>query len=307
MRVLLKIIFNKSKNMRVVLYSTIFLILLAFSPWNSEPFELVKLMLLVAVPAVVLFFWFAMQVLKGQVTFWRTPLDIPILLLLLVTGASFFFSEDTPYSLFGAQGRSYEGILGILGFSLMYFFVTQSFAGKQKEGQTLRGGSDPPKLWQNAMRAFVGAGAILALLQYVSLFKVENANVFPLETLVLLFAVLAVFLVGRGGAMFGFIPDVFLLAGFLGLRFLSGSFSAWLVLFAGLCVSLLLNVWNRVRLKEPFSLGKLWLSLGLAVFSLVFLWAFIPKEYSLEKLSSSASWNIAWNTGTDSLKNAFIC
>ena len=100
MCVLLKIIFNKSKNMRVVLYSTIFLILLAFSPWNSEPFELVKLMLLVAVPAVVLFFWFAIQVLKGEVTFWRTPLDIPLLLLLLVTGVSFFFSEDTPYSLF---------------------------------------------------------------------------------------------------------------------------------------------------------------------------------------------------------------
>src|SRR3989344_5144897 len=103
MCVLLKIIFNKSKNMRVVLYSTIFFILLAFSPWNSEPFELAKLMLFVSIPVAVLFFWFARQVLKGEVTFWRTPLDIPLLLLLLVTGASFFFSQDAPNSLFGTQ------------------------------------------------------------------------------------------------------------------------------------------------------------------------------------------------------------
>ena len=298
MCVLLKIIFNKSKNMRVVLYSTIFLILLAFSPWNSEPFELAKLMLLVAVPAIVLFFWFVRQVLKGEVTFWRTPLDIPLLLLLLVTGASFFFSEDTPYSLFGTQGRFHDGIMGTLGFAVMYFFVTQALAQKEGKEQAFP--------WQNAMRVFVGAGAVLALLQYAALFKVENANVFPLETLVLLFAVLAVFLIGRGGMVFGFVPDILLLVSFLGLLFLSSSFSAWLVLFLGLCTSLFVSVWNRVRLKEPFSLGKLWLPLGLAVFSLVFLWAFIPKEYSLEKLSSSASWNIAWNTGTDSLKNAFI-
>src|SRR3989338_3010125 len=119
--------------MRIILYVTILFILLLFSPWNSEPFELAKLMIFVAVPAVVLFFWFAMQVLKGEVMFWRTPLDIPLLLLLLVTGASFFFSEDTPYSLFGAQGRFHDGIMGTLGFAVMYFFVTQALAGTQKE------------------------------------------------------------------------------------------------------------------------------------------------------------------------------
>ncbi|MBI2642029.1 MAG: hypothetical protein HYW96_00440, partial [Candidatus Wildermuthbacteria bacterium] len=213
--------------MKIFLYLTIFIILLVFSPWSSEPFELVKLMLFVAIPAAVLFFWFALQVLKGEVTFWRTPLDIPLLLLLLAAGASFFFSEDTPHSLFGTQGRFHDGIFGILGFTLMYFFVTQAKVP-----------------WQNAMRALVLTGAILALLQYAALLRVDNANVFPLETLVLLFAVLAVFLVGRGGAVFGFVLDVLLLAGFLGLLFLSGSFGAWLVLFAGLCVSLFVSVWN---------------------------------------------------------------
>ena len=261
MCVLLKIIFNKSKNMRVVLYSTIFLILLAFSPWGSEPFELTKLMLFVAIPAIVLFFWFAIQVLKGEVTFWRTPLDLPLLLLLLVTGASFFFSQDTPGSLFGTQGRFHDGIFGTIGFIALYFFATQARVS-----------------WKNAMRVLVGVGVVLAVLSYLAFFGVEQAGVFPLSMVTLLFAVLAVFLIGRGGAVFGFIPDFLLLAMFVGLLFLANSFGAWFLLLSGLCASLFLGVWNRVRLKEAFSLRKLWLPLLLAVVSLVMLLAFVPNN-----------------------------
>ncbi len=279
--------------MKILLYITIVLVLLAVSPWSSEPFELAKLMLFVAVPAAVLFFWFAIQVLKGEITFWRTPLDIPLLLLLLAAGVSAFFSEDTPHSLFGAQGRSYEGILGILGFALMYFFVTQALL-RPSLRRDFGGQAKVP--WRDAMRVLVGAGVVLALLSYLAFFGVKQAEVFPLEMLTLLFAVLAVFLVGRGGAVFGFFPDLFLLGGFLGLLFLSNSFGAWFVFFAGLLISIFLSLWNRIRLKEAFSLRKLWLPSVLAVVSLVMLLAFVPNN----------SLSLSFGIDTDSLKHILL-
>lgn len=213
-----------------------------------------------------------------------------MILLLLAAIVSVFFSEDKPLTLFGGSA----GIAGTLAFVVMYFFASQT----RPVGRALA-----------PMKILFLSAAILTFFQYFSLFDVGKGiiPILGLQELAMFLAVLSVFLIGRGA--FGLLPDLALLAAFLGVLVLENSGAAWMVLFAGLCASLFMSLWNRVRLKETLSIKRLLLPLVIAMAALIFLLSPTILRQSQARqleLGTAYSWSIAFQAVTDNIKQAFF-
>src|SRR3954468_22028070 len=72
-----------------------------FLSQTTEFYEIPKLVLLVVSTVVLLGLWIFSWILKGKVVINRTPLDIPLLLLLLFIVLSTYFSTSRYSSIYG--------------------------------------------------------------------------------------------------------------------------------------------------------------------------------------------------------------
>src|SRR3954462_9778353 len=76
------------------------LIPLLFSNLTTEFFETPKIILLVAAVLVLLTLWGVSWVVEGKVVITRTPLDLPLLLILAIILLSTFFSATRAVAIF---------------------------------------------------------------------------------------------------------------------------------------------------------------------------------------------------------------
>lgn len=98
---------------------------LLFVTQTTEFFEIPKTIFLIFATVLLLGLWIVSWILKGKVTITRTPLDIPLLALLVVVGISTYFSVTKYASIYGNFPRLHGSTVTWVTYILLYF-VTAS-------------------------------------------------------------------------------------------------------------------------------------------------------------------------------------
>ncbi len=96
-----------------------------FSEFNKQIFFVIGTLLLFSL-------WAVKMVLEKRVTIVRTPLDIPLLALLLVYAVATAFSSDIFVSLAGFYGTFHPSLIGVLTLVLFYFTVVSNLNTKTR-------------------------------------------------------------------------------------------------------------------------------------------------------------------------------
>lgn len=98
---------------------------LLFLPNLSEFFEIPKLSVLSITTLILVTLWALSWVLRGKVLLTRTPLDLPLLLLLIVVLLSTFFSATRFPAIFGNFPRVHDSAIAWVTY-ILFFFVAAS-------------------------------------------------------------------------------------------------------------------------------------------------------------------------------------
>ena len=114
---------NRSAKLGIaaVIFSTLFL----FSNLTTEFYDAPKFLVLLAVTGILLVLTTLRFTLSNKVTFVRTSLDLPFILLLIVAGVSTFLSASPYVSLLG-QGVFVHGSFAALVTYILFYFVVVS-------------------------------------------------------------------------------------------------------------------------------------------------------------------------------------
>lgn len=113
----------------IILYSfylLFFLIPLFWLPLNSELFEFNKMLLVYLLTVVITATWIIKGLIEKEFKVKKTPLDIPIILLLAANVASTIFSIDPQTSIFGYYGRWHGGLLSTISYILLYYSLVSN-------------------------------------------------------------------------------------------------------------------------------------------------------------------------------------
>lgn len=108
-----------------VVISTLFL----FAGLFSETFDTPKFFILLACTGLLLVLLTLRFTLTGKVVLVRTPLDIPLLLLLAVGIVSAFLSSSPFVSLLGNQLRIHGSLIALVVYVLFYFLLVNNLKG----------------------------------------------------------------------------------------------------------------------------------------------------------------------------------
>lgn len=123
-----------NKGITYAFLALFFLVPLVLYPNTSELFEFNKMVVTYLATIIVTSLWVAKMVIKGELSFKRTPLDIPLLVFLASQVVSTLFSFDTRTSLFGYYSRFHGGLASSLSYSLLYWaFVSNMDKEKTKK------------------------------------------------------------------------------------------------------------------------------------------------------------------------------
>ncbi len=147
-----------------VLIAMIVVIPLFFWNQTSEFFETPKFLILVILTGVMLVLWALRCVISGKVTITKTPLDIPLLLLLVVLIVSTFFTQAKPIAIFGNLPRINGGLLTFIVYILLYFIVVSNI----KQINTVK----------QVINILLGVGILLSVLSLLSYFGIK---IIPLD------------------------------------------------------------------------------------------------------------------------------
>lgn len=88
---------------------------------TTEFFEMPKLAFLVATTLLMVGLWIFNCILKGKVAITRTPLDIPLLILLVIVLASTYFSETRFAAIYGNFPKVHGSAVSWVTYILLYF------------------------------------------------------------------------------------------------------------------------------------------------------------------------------------------
>ncbi len=116
---------------KLAIYGLVFLIPLFWLPWTNEVFEFNKQYLLFFLVGLALLAWLAkMIIVQKKLTFYRTPLDLWILIFMLLMVLSAVFSVDSISSWLGFYGRFSDSVIGLLTLAVLYFIVVNNLRVK---------------------------------------------------------------------------------------------------------------------------------------------------------------------------------
>ena len=142
--------------------SALLLVVAGFTPLlflgqTTEYFEMPKLIFLIVSTVLLLGLWIFSWILKGKVTITRTPLDIPLLALLVVVIASTYFSATRPSAIYGNFPRVHGSAVAWVTYILLYFVTASQLKtlGKIK----------------NFLYVLYASGAVVAFLTLLSFFS----------------------------------------------------------------------------------------------------------------------------------------
>src|SRR6266566_2891690 len=107
----------------VLLFVVGFLTPLLFFNQTTEFYEMPKLLFLLVSTILLLGLWIFSWILKGKVVIIRTPLDIPLLLLLIVILISTYFSGTRYAAIYGNFPRVHGSAVSWVTYILLYFIT----------------------------------------------------------------------------------------------------------------------------------------------------------------------------------------
>lgn len=116
-------------------YAIFFFVPLIMHPSTFELFEFNKIWFLWGAALVIFFLWGMRVILERRLVIQRTPLDIPILLLLVAHILSTLFSMDRHVSWWGYYSRFNGGLLSMLTYTFLYYAFASNVL--KKDGQDL--------------------------------------------------------------------------------------------------------------------------------------------------------------------------
>jgi O-antigen ligase len=110
-----------SRSIAVIFYLLFFFIPLAVFPKSSELFEFNKVIPTYLFTVLIVGLWLSKMVVKREIIFRRTILDIPLLVFLLSQVLSTLTSIDTRSSMLGYYSRFHGGLASSITYSLLYW------------------------------------------------------------------------------------------------------------------------------------------------------------------------------------------
>lgn len=114
-----------------VILLTFFLTPLFFTGLISQGIGFEKMVLFYFLVLIGIVAWVTKGVIVGELNLKRTPLDLPILGVLLAFLVSTLLSVSTKDSLIGSYGSSAKGFVAVLVFSLFYYLVVNNVDTKR--------------------------------------------------------------------------------------------------------------------------------------------------------------------------------
>ena len=95
-----------------------------FLTTTNEYFDFNKQYLFVSATAVMALLWCAKMLVEKKFSYVKSPLDLPLMGLLVAFGISTLTSLDKTSSIFGSYGRWFPGFFGFFALYLFYYIVT---------------------------------------------------------------------------------------------------------------------------------------------------------------------------------------
>lgn len=255
----------------LVVFSTLFL----FTNLTTEFYETSKFLVLLIFTSVVLILLTVRFTILNRVVFIRTPLDIPLLLLLAVGIVSTLLSSGPYISLLGNQLKVHGSLISILVYVLFYFILVNNLK-TAKEAK-----------WIINIAAL--AGGVLALISLVTYagvtvlpppwthgvnFTPTGSSFSTTAVLALLLPFILINILHSGNFVFKLTNAVLLLLTGAAIA-LTGSIPTWIAaVFAVVVTFLVLQPVKEINKLKPLTLLTLLVPLTLVV--LVLVLSFIP-------------------------------
>lgn len=265
-------------GLTIVILTTFFL----FTNLFTESYDFPKLLILLIFTLVLLIVLALRFIVSGKVVLTRTPLDIPLLLLLAVGVVSTFLSPAPYVSLLGNQLRVHGSLISLITYVLFYFVLVNNL----KDSKEIR--------WLFTIA--VAASQILAVATLLSYFgiKILPASLNPglnftptgssfstAAILALLLPFILVQILSSHKSLFIALNSLFLLITGVTIA-LTGTWATWVAALIGiglgltLFISNLSNLSNLRNLRGLKALSLICLIAPLALIALVTVLSFIP-------------------------------
>lgn len=280
---------------------------LLFTPLFTEFYEMSKLVFLIVLVVGLIGLLSLDWVVKGKVLITRSPLDLPLILLLVAAILSTFFSSTREVSIFGNLPKVHGSLVSLVVYTLLYFIILGAIKTKNQVRTLLYG------------LLFSGCVvAVLSLLSYFNIYLpfqiVKYASFTPtgysfatVAFLILLLPILLISIIRpnkflpTGLAMV--LSTLFVLViGLTGLSSVDGLFPIFSAAYLALVICFGLVLWANQSRKFQTRLPLLLVPviLTVAVVAIRFLpmkanplqsrWVNFPREV---QLSFSTSWKVA--------------
>lgn len=274
---------------------------LIFTSFTTEFFETPKLIVLSVAVLVLFILWSFSWVTAGKVIITRTPLDLPLLLLLIIVLISTFLSQSQYISIFGNFPRIHGSAISWVLYILLYFVAVSNIRSvTQARVMTF---------------ALVGSSvisAIIAILSYAGLYLplsfAKNmafnpaGSPFSITALCLiLFPIIYIHLIKPSKVMT--LPIALIASIIFGLVvILVGSLTSQILLILSILAALVLADKKDIKANLPFVL------VPLIVCGLILALSFVPlakknplqlkrevfnKDFQELQLSATDSWKVA--------------
>jgi O-antigen ligase/tetratricopeptide (TPR) repeat protein len=131
---------------------------LIVAPLTTDFFDMPKIIFLVSAVLLLLVLWSLSWILEGKVVFTRTPLDIPLLLLLAIVVISTIFSETRAISILGNIPKVHGSAVTYAAY-ILFFFIAASNLKTLKDIKAL-------------IYVLLGSGVILSLISILAFFGI---------------------------------------------------------------------------------------------------------------------------------------
>ena len=131
---------------------------LLFLNQTTDFYEFPKLAFLVVITLVMLGLWIFSWIAKNKITVARTPLDLPLLAILVTVLISTFLSASRYPAIFGVFPRIHGSAISWVAYILLYFVAVSNLNTHQKV--------------KNLLYTLLGSSVLVALVTLMSYFKI---------------------------------------------------------------------------------------------------------------------------------------
>ncbi len=135
---------------------------LFFYSATSEFYETPKFLALIGITGVLLVLWGVRCVLDGKVSIIHTPIDLPLILLIIVAGVSTFFAVSRPVAIFGNLPRVHGGFASLVLYIIFYLVLVSNIKKVSSVKQIIY--------------VLIGSSIILSLISLLSYFGINVLN-----------------------------------------------------------------------------------------------------------------------------------